>query len=373
MKQKLAVVLESQWKKILLSIIVLLFLFSIIQMAMLFTWIEPLLFIHWMPTSMLLLLLSALLYITMQIGDSQNPIEDMNGLISVDEIEYGVIVYDLSGKVCEINEVAQGMLNNVSKNEITWPMKDSQWEIIDENGEQMHMNDWPIAIAFKEKEHIKRRVMGLSHTSLKKRIWLEVSTTPVLNEDGEVEKVLLGLMDITERKEAAARLLRKNEELKELALTDNMLNMPNSRYFYPYLNKLWEYSNKTGSPITLMFITIDFTIKTVPVMDFLTKKNLLKDAAEILNVIDQYGGKVVKLDGNRFALISTGLLDNQAEEIERILHRELNELGILRQMTGEIDGFQVKIGTSSMVAINQTGWESLLNQAWSNLEQARYV
>ncbi|WP_455662226.1 diguanylate cyclase domain-containing protein [Pradoshia sp.] len=373
MKQKLSVVLESQWKKIFLWIIALLFLFSIIQMTMLSIWIEPLQLIHWMPTFMLLLFLSALLYITMQTGDSKNPAEDMDGLISVDEIEYGVIVYDLSGKVCEINEVAQTMLNNTSKDQISWPLLNSQWEVINENGEQIQMNDWPIAIAFKEREHIKRRVMGLSHPTLKKRLWIEVSTTPVLNEDGEIEKVLLGLMDITAQKEAADRLLRKNEELKKLALTDNMLNMPNSRYFYPYLGELWEYSNKTGSPITLMFVTIDFTIKTVFVMDFLTKKNLLKDAAEILEVIDQYGGKVVKLDGNRFALISTGLFDNQVEEIERILHRELNELGALHQMTGEIDEFKIKIGTSSMVAINQTGWESLLNQAWSKLDEVRYV
>ncbi|KMY43238.1 hypothetical protein AC622_02345 [Bacillus sp. FJAT-27916] len=375
MKRKIVEMMEEQWRKIFLYIIMLLFFFSILQMAALYHWTESVLYVHWLPTLILVLLLIALLCTAIFSGGWKSSVEKEDWAIGMNEIDYGVIIYDRNGNVCEMNEVALDILNMFSKEQLAspFPLLNTEWEITDDQGKGILIEDMPLTVTFNTRNHSKKRTMRLSHPSLNKSIWIEASATPVLNGTGEMEKVLVGFLEITEQKENVFRLLKKNEELQVLALTDCSLNMPNSRYFRSYLTELWEFSRKSGTPVTLMIITLDFSFEARRMIDFSVGKNLLKDSAEVLRVIERYGGKAVKLDGNLFGVILSGLFGNEAIDLERTLHKELLKLGDYYKLTGDLGEFNVNIGTSSMVAVSQAGWESLLNDALSQLNQARFV
>lgn len=81
-------------------------------------------------------------------------------------------------------------------------------------------------------------------------VWLSTDFIPVLNQDGEIEKIVAISGDITE-------IRRKEKTLSKLAYSDYLTGLPNRRLFLDRLQQAFYTSDRTGKFTALMVLDCD--------------------------------------------------------------------------------------------------------------------
>ncbi|MBD0382438.1 sensor domain-containing diguanylate cyclase [Paenibacillus sedimenti] len=81
-------------------------------------------------------------------------------------------------------------------------------------------------------------------------IWLECTTLPIKDENGELVQISFALNDIT---------LRKNQEnrLISMAFHDPLTGLPNRRLFKEQMNQMLMQTKRTGRSLALLYLDID--------------------------------------------------------------------------------------------------------------------
>ena len=124
-----------------------------------------------------------------------------------DHMSDGIGVFDADRNVIQSNPAAARMLG-LKKPDITHTEIEATFEILTPDGEPLPPDQWPTARAWRgqflvqEELIIRRKDTGSS-------VLLEVTTTPICNEQGETIQVIVSYHDITESRqssEARARL-----------------------------------------------------------------------------------------------------------------------------------------------------------------------
>ena len=78
------------------------------------------------------------------------------------------------------------------------------------------------------------------------------------NDKNQIIGLVVTAKDITERKRLEMELLKKNELLGKLAVTDNLTGLYNSRYFYEQIKReLTRLKRNPGRKLTLVMIDVD--------------------------------------------------------------------------------------------------------------------
>ncbi|MFE8701445.1 PAS domain S-box protein [Cytobacillus sp. FJAT-54145] len=76
--------------------------------------------------------------------------------------------------------------------------------------------------------------------------------------DYDGEPAILGIIrDITEQKNAEAKLMRANQMLEELSKLDGLTGIPNRRFYDETLEKEWKRAARDGKPLSLIMLDID--------------------------------------------------------------------------------------------------------------------
>lgn len=85
-----------------------------------------------------------------------------------------------------------------------------------------------------------------------------LSLSEMKNENGKIIGLVATCKNITEKKKLEQELVEKNRLLEELAVTDSLTGLYNSRLFYENLQKeLTRMKRQEGSKLSLMMIDID--------------------------------------------------------------------------------------------------------------------
>lgn len=129
----------------------------------------------------------------------------------------GIVVVEPSGNISRANRRAEDILN-LEREEITnMTYKDQEWNIAYDDGTPIASDEHPVTKVLQTGEP----VLGLEHwielpDGTKK--WLSSHSTPVLDEGGDIECVVVGLDDITHVKSREERLewLVRSEELADI-------------------------------------------------------------------------------------------------------------------------------------------------------------
>lgn len=129
----------------------------------------------------------------------------------------GIVVVEPSGNISRANRRAENILN-LEREEITdRTYKDQEWNITHDDGTPIASDEHPVTKVLQTGEP----VLGLEHwielpDGTKK--WLSSHSAPVLDEEGEVKCVVVGLDDITHVKSREERLewLVRSEELADI-------------------------------------------------------------------------------------------------------------------------------------------------------------
>lgn len=146
--------------------------------------------------------------------------------------------------------------------------------------------------------------------------WSLVSISPINNEYGELTHFVIVCEDVTELKDAHARMER-------LALYDELTGLPNRRFFFSELSRLFE-QDVMEYPSVVMLLDLDFFKTVNDTQGHAAGDRLLIEVAQRLVGTLQDGDIAARLGGDEFAILINPVLD--VDQIEVIAQRILNEI-----------------------------------------------
>jgi PAS domain S-box-containing protein len=144
-------------------------------------------------------------------GSTGREVELLDRVLEISPV--GIVVVESTGEITLANRRAEEILQ-LERSEITnRTYVQPEWNIYDEDGDPVSEADHPVTRALESGDPVfgfEHRIDLSDGTSR----WLSSNSAPLENEAGEVERVVVGLEDITELKTQARHLQRQRDELE---------------------------------------------------------------------------------------------------------------------------------------------------------------
>jgi diguanylate cyclase (GGDEF)-like protein/PAS domain S-box-containing protein len=159
---------------------------------------------------------------------------------------------------------------------------------------------------------------------------------PIIGEDGKPQYLVNVLQDVTERKQAEARIAH-------LANYDALTDLPNRAAFNACFANVIERAEREKETFALVSIDLDRFKEVNDVFGHAIGDKLLRAVSERLSKAAE-GAFLARLGGDEFAIIASGGTPASAAELaERLMAAVADEI--------EIDGRRLRVGLSVGIAI----------------------
>lgn len=116
----------------------------------------------------------------------------------------GIVVLDANGEVLFVNDQAEAIYGQSKKPGSELPHGDSQVEFLTEHGDPIENGADPFNRVIAQKTTICDYVAGIRRPS-GDGLWVSINGTPQFNEEGDVERAVFTLKDITDRRRTEAK------------------------------------------------------------------------------------------------------------------------------------------------------------------------
>lgn len=128
----------------------------------------------------------------------------------------GVAVYDGAGKLVASNPTASRILGLGVAEYRERALRDPAWHTIHEDGSVWKSEDYPVFWTLRTGEALREQVMGVRSPDGSIR-WLSINTQPIRSPGSTgVDRVVASFVDITDRKQAEARLRESEDRYRSL-------------------------------------------------------------------------------------------------------------------------------------------------------------
>ncbi|MEB0048495.1 MULTISPECIES: sensor domain-containing diguanylate cyclase [unclassified Pseudomonas] len=134
------------------------------------------------------------------------------------------------------------------------------WASVDDWVERMHPDDRAYVVEF----CVSQSRAGVDHeadyralTRNGDYVWIR-DVVHVVRKDGEVEALVGFMFDISERKKTEEHLTRLQKQLEEYSFQDGLTGIANRRMFDTVLEREWANAQRTGLPLSLLILDIDY-------------------------------------------------------------------------------------------------------------------
>jgi len=136
-------------------------------------------------------------------------------------------------------------------------------------------------------------------------LYVEISVSPVFNEEGQVTKVVHVARDITDRKTA-------EEAIQKLAYFDPLTGLPNRLSLQDRLNEILTDAGKNLQKVAVMFLDLDQFKVVNDTLGHAIGDELLKVVANKLDKLFSSFDFVARLGGDEFVLLQRNVQSYQA-------------------------------------------------------------
>lgn len=154
-------------------------------------------------------------------------------------------------------------------------------------------------------------------------------------------RVVISLVDISERKRAEEALRISEQKFREQALRDNLTGLYNRRYLYKSLSELLEACKTNRLPLSLIFMDLDNFKEVVDAHGHLNGSRAIQEvAATIRNAISE-PAYAVAYAGDEFVVVLPGSNQSQAMETAGSIRSQMTNTLYLREQ-----GLDVKLYAS---------------------------
>lgn len=243
-----------------------------------------------------------------------------------------------------------------------WP-RDS-WLTVDDWVERIHPKDRERVVNF----CVAQSQAGVDHeadyralTRENGYVWIRDVVHVVRNAMG-VEALIGFMFDISERKKQEQELLRLQRELETLSYRDGLTNLPNRRMFETMFNREWGAARRSGRPLSLFLIDIDFFKQYNDGLGHLAGDDCLREVARLL--LRETGRRprdlVCRYGGEEFVVLLPETDGAAAQAIAEQCRRAIHEAEIPHPRSEAAGSVTVSLGVSSIVPTEQDDPRSFL-------------
>ncbi|MDM8526793.1 PAS domain S-box protein [Anaerolineales bacterium HSG24] len=141
---------------------------------------------------------------------------------TIEGLVVGVVVHAADTHILFSNPEASNILGLTAEQMLGKEAIDPTWRFVYEDLSTMKIEDYPISIVLSTKNTLKNYVLGVVRPDKEDITWVLVNATPLLSHDGEIEKIIVNFVNITEQKQAGEALREREEKYR--MLFDKMLN-----------------------------------------------------------------------------------------------------------------------------------------------------
>ena len=171
--------------------------------------------------------------------------------------------------------------------------------------------------------------------------------------------------------ERTAELEMVNSNLFELSNTDGLTGIPNRRKFDEVLSSEWNRATRTGQPLVVALIDVDWFKKYNDHYGHLAGDDCLRNVANVLKAkIRRSSDLVARYGGEEFAIISPGINKANAIEMANIICKAIAETALAHSMS-PFGIITVSIGVALIVPTVETAKETLVQAADEALYHAK--
>lgn len=280
----------------------------------------------------------------------------------LEALPLGVLVVDAAGKCTYLNQTAQTFFGGGIDPNIDFDTVAAVYHIYQAGTDHLYPRDeLPLLLAL---QHKSIQVDDLELRRGDETLYLEVRSTPVLTEQGEIlyavstfqdisqrkqaerfladynatleqqvqERTLALQQEIAEREKAEVALKVANMELEQLARVDGLTRLANRRHFDEYLQLEWQRSLRLQTPLSLILCDADyFKLYNDEYGHQAGDKCLQEIGRAMLQSVQRSTDLVARYGGEEFAVIlpntdSSGLL-----KVAQTIQAKVRELQIPHQ------------------------------------------
>ncbi|QHW34088.1 PAS domain S-box protein [Paenibacillus rhizovicinus] len=290
----------------------------------------------------------------------------------IETVPSGIVVVDKDGRIVMANRMAEVMFGMGKDDIVSRGYDDIIWELYDVDGKVMPVEDFPVSIAMStgrmvsNSEYMFKRPDG-------KRIMMMCNCSPLFDNDGAVNSVLVALSDITGRIAIQSELQEANNELKKLSSLDGLTGIFNRRYFNEQLRAEWNSHALAQEPLSLIMLDIDYFKAYNDTYGHLGGDMCLKaTAALIQSSLQEPNRFVARYGGEEFGIVLPGTPINVAAELAELLRIQVEKQEIAHANSKVSRFVTISLGVASVVpAANGSDEESLVSAADKCLYEAK--
>ncbi|TQK74334.1 diguanylate cyclase/phosphodiesterase with PAS/PAC sensor(s) [Brevibacillus sp. AG162] len=176
------------------------------------------------------------------------------------------------------------------------------------------------------------------NTQINDVIWTESKINPIMDEEGNVTKLLLVTRDVTDRKQS-------EETIHHLAYHDALTDLPNRRMYVQQLSKEMMQAKRFQSNLAVLFLDLDRFKDVNDSFGHDVGDMLLIEAAKRLQACLKPGDVVARLGGDEFTIMQNQLQDRS--EAAALAEQIMNQL----QRPFELDGHVFNVSCSIGIAL----------------------
>ena len=132
---------------------------------------------------------------------------------TLENLPMAVVIHAADASIIFSNHEAQNILGLTKEQMQGKTAKDTAWKFTHEDGKTMNVEDYPVSKVISTKEPLKGYIIGIIQPNRSYITWVNVEASPVFNEKGDIDKIIIYFIDITEKKAYEDKLLKQNEEL----------------------------------------------------------------------------------------------------------------------------------------------------------------
>jgi diguanylate cyclase (GGDEF)-like protein/PAS domain S-box-containing protein len=198
------------------------------------------------------------------------------------------------------------------------------WLSVNDWVERMHPDDRDYVVDF----CVSQSRAGMDHeadyralTENGEYVWIR-DVVHVVRKDGEVEALVGFMFDISERKKTEEHLIRLQKQLEEYSFQDGLTGIANRRMFDTVLEREWNTAQRTGSPLSVIVLDIDYFKQYNDHYGHIKGDECLRQVAQTLSLAaNRPRDFIARIGGEEFVWL---LPETDAESARLVAHKCLH-------------------------------------------------
>ncbi len=247
------------------------------------------------------------------------------------------------------------------------------WKTVEDWAARMHPEDRERAVNFCVSQSQAGADHEVDYRALSadgNYVWIRDVVHVKRNEAGETTSLVGFMFDISERKQAEQELLRMHKELEALSLTEALTGIANRRKFDQRLEVEWKDSRRSGKPLSLLILDIDWFKQYNDLHGHPAGDACLKQVASVLDGSARRPRDVAaRLGGDEFGLLLPDTDSATAQTVASDLAEAVRALHIAHGFEQAGEWVSTTIGVATQIAGDEPDASGFVDAA----DQSLYV